>query len=557
MNNSSLFFLKVFNTNNSYEIEYSPSYKFKNDMVNYQDESFTLILDGVVLNKKELLSKSSNMDWASYLLQSYIKNGDTFFDKLRGSFYGCLIDKKKNKIIVFADHISSKRFYYTNQKDSVLFSNNYGHLLKRIKDFGGTTSLNIKASYLLLTYGYTFEDITITNEIKRLMVGQYALIQDGILKLLTFFTLRNTPIRISENEAIEEIDFRFREAIKLAFNKDKEYGYKHIAALSGGLDSRMTVWVAHELGYTDQLNITFSQSNYLDETIPKQIAAELKHEWLFKALDNGLFLMDIDEVSKLTGGNVLYYGIAHGVSLYKYLNFENLGLIHSGQLGDVVIGSFNINKNTNEKYKIGDGAYSKKILHTIKDIYFKVDYPNVEIFKMYIRGFYGANQGLVGVTDYSETYSPFYDVDFMSFALSIPVELRINHYLYKKWIIEKYPNAAKYIWEKEKVPVNYKYMLKIRNKNIPLNQIGKKFLNRLGANLYGSDSKNYMNPLNYYNRTNTSLKAYMDDYFDKNINNIHFSSLRNECVNLYKNALTLEKIQVLSLLSAIKVNELQ
>ena len=148
MNNSSLFFLKVFNTNNSYEIEYSPSNKFKNDMVNYQDKSFTLILDGVVLNKKELLSKSSYMDWAGYLLQSYIKIGNTFFEKLRGSFYGCLIDKQKNKIIVFADHISSKRIYYTNQKDSIWFSNNYGHLIKCIKDFGGTASLNIEASYL-------------------------------------------------------------------------------------------------------------------------------------------------------------------------------------------------------------------------------------------------------------------------------------------------------------------------------------------------------------------------------------------------------------------------
>src|SRR5690606_29863601 len=125
------------------------------------------------------------------------------------------------------------------------------------------------------------------NEIKRLMVGYYIKIKNNTLIHEKYYTLRNEPIEISEKEAIDEIDKRFRDAVELAFEKDKEYGYKHIATLSGGLDSRMTVWVAHELGYSNQLNLTFSQSNYLDETIAKEIAIELKHEWLFKALDNG------------------------------------------------------------------------------------------------------------------------------------------------------------------------------------------------------------------------------------------------------------------------------
>lgn len=59
----------------------------------------------------------------------------------------------------------------------------------------------------------------------------------------------------------------------------------------------------------------------------------MKHEWLFKALDNGLWLYNLDNVLEITGGNVLYYGQAHGMSLYKYLNFEDFGILHSGQLG--------------------------------------------------------------------------------------------------------------------------------------------------------------------------------------------------------------------------------
>ena len=53
-----------------------------------------------------------------------------------------------------------------------------------------------------------------------------------------------------------------------------------MACLSGGLDSRMTVWVAHDLGYTHQLNMTFCQSNYLDFKIAQQIATDLRHDFM-------------------------------------------------------------------------------------------------------------------------------------------------------------------------------------------------------------------------------------------------------------------------------------
>jgi asparagine synthase (glutamine-hydrolysing) len=104
--------------------------------------------------------------------------------------------------------------------------------------------------------------------------------------------------------------------------------------------------------------VTFSQSNYYDETIPKKIASDLKHEWIFKSLDNGNFLYDLDTINLLTGGNVLFSSAAHSYSLYKYINFENFGLLHTGQLGDVIISSFFSSSDYTGKANIGDGAYS-------------------------------------------------------------------------------------------------------------------------------------------------------------------------------------------------------
>lgn len=536
----------------SFSVEYTTSSKFQNDKVNFEDDDYYILLDGIVLNKKVLFENCHNISWAEYLVNSYKKLGADFFKNLKGSYYGFLFDKNKNKWIVFSDHISSKPIFFYEGADKIVFSNNYTELIEYLKNNGATVTLNEQGAYLLLSYGYVFEDITITNEIKRLMVGYYVKVQNTKITRHKFFQLRNEPIEISEEDAIEQIDIRFREAVKLAFEKDKEYGYKHIACLSGGLDSRMTVWVANDMGYNNQLNLTFSQSNYLDETIAKQIAADLKHEWLFKALDNGNFLKNIDETTRISGGNVLYYGLAHALSLYDYVNFDNLGIIHSGQLAFALSGLHYSSLDTNIKGKIGDGAYSNSLLGRL-NLNFKEDYENEEILKAYIRGFYGTNQGNSSEQLFSETYSPFYDIDFMEFALTIPIKLRYKHNLYKKWIIKKYPGAAKYVWEADKVPINYPYWIKVKGRKIPLKQIPLIVLSRMGYKKYGTSTINHMNPLKYWYDTNNDLKKYLDTYFENHIHLLDsYPELSKQCIKLYKESRRTENIQVLSLLSAVK-----
>lgn len=539
------------NETRCFSLHYETSPKFYNDKINYEDDEYYLLLDGVVLNKEQLLNECVGMMWKDYLIQAYAKNGDQFFKQLRGSYYGFLYDKKIRKWIVFSDHIGSKPIYYAELADKIYFSNDYTKLTLHLKKNSHSITLNEQAAYLMLSYGYVFEDITIANEIKRMMIGYCAIVKNH-LEFEKFYTQSNNPIDISEEDAIEKIDEYFRKAVQLAYEKDKEYGYKHAASLSGGLDSRMTVWVAHDMGYKDQLNLTFSQSDYLDETIAKKIASDLKHEWIFKALDNGNFLKDLDTTTEITGGNVLYYGIAHGVSLYKYLNFEKLGIMHSGQLGDVIISTFYSSLDPNKNFSFGDGAYSKEFLNRIKDFKFKEEYHNEELFKLYIRGFYGANQGLKGISEYTETYSPFYDIDFMEMALSIPLKLRFKHNLYKKWIIKKYPEAAKYIWEKENVPVDYKYWISLKGKQIPINQIFHKFKQKFGHSNSGISSKNHMNPITYWYQSNFFLQKFMNDYFKNNIELLNdWPKLKSDCETLFNNGSGTEKVQVLSLLSTL------
>ena len=407
---------------------------------------------------------------------------------------------------------------------------------------------------MLLTYGYMLEDFTLCEKIKRLKPGNYIIFEKKKFSQISFFDLpAQYNESISEEEAIDEIDRLFRKAIEFQFSKDSEYGYKHLVGLSGGLDSRMTSWVANQIGYNNQLNYTFSQTNYLDETIAKKIAEDLRHEWIFKALDNGKFLKNIDEVNVISGGNTIFYGLSHGLDMLSHLNFENLGLVHTGQLGDVIIGSYLKKKSSEHSYR-GEGMHSRKLESELNEIRIRFNSYNEHehyIFKQ--RGLNGILMGNLSAQQYTETISPFCDPDFISYCLSIPIELRLNHSIYKKWILKKYPNAASYIWEntKDKIRNNN---IKYKGREITVKKLYNFLFRRMGLLTEPTKTKSHMNPLDYWLDTNKNLKEFLDNYYEVHINLLDQNSeLKEYCSLLYKEGNAIEKSLALTLLSSVKL----
>lgn len=541
-------------------IDYSTVPKFLDDKVYIDNDEYLFILDGVVLNKKEIWNNSYSSSWPDFLLRLYLDEGSTFFKALKGSYHGVLYNKKSRELICFSDHISSKPLFYYQDSNFFLVSRSCIEIFDYLKKQNVQIGLDEIGAYFLLSYGFPIEDKTIMEDVKRILPGHFVHVQEDKINIDTFHNLSNEPLLndLSDDELIEEIDTRYRKAVGRQFDKDLEYGYEHLVALSGGLDSRMTSWVAHDMGYTKQLNFTFSESNYFDETIPKEIAHDLKHEWIFSFLDNGLFLEDVDKITSISGGNVLYYGLAHGNRMLEKLNMSRFGLVHSGQLGDVVLGTFNSSKEQNENYSLGDGAYSKTFIPKLKD-YALRDYPNQEIFKFYTRGFVGANYGLLVSQQYTETFSPFYDIDFLTFCLQIPIEKRFNHRLYKSWVAKKYPKAGEYIWEKTGQKVNSNKQLKIKGKEYSFKQLYKYLLKQTiykfsSFDNYGIASKNHMNPLEYWFKTNVFLEHFYNEYFEHNIKYLDiYPGLKQNVSELHKTATSVERIQILSLLSIAKL----
>ncbi|MCE2572591.1 asparagine synthase-related protein [Motilimonas eburnea] len=528
--------------------------KFVDDCITIDCEDYFFFLEGIVLNKKSL---SKNYDsWESFVnSQISMTSEQLLWDKFNGSFSGLYFCKKSQVLMSFNDHIGSKAVYFYLKDNDFILSNKIS-LLRTIlnSQFNRKLKIEDESAYSLLSYGFTLEGKTLFQNVAKLSPGSYLKRDFNSLTESSYFRFCNNPDpSISFRDAIDIVDEYFTTAVRLQFEKDKEYGYAHLVGLSGGLDSRMVTMVANELGYIDQTNFTFSQSDYLDESIAKKIASDLQHEWIFKFLDNGSFLKNLDEVTNISGGEVLYYGLSHGLSIYSLLNFEKFGLLHTGQLGDVALGTYYSSDDFDKRIASGDGAFSKTFSDKVNIDINK--YPNQELFNFYNRGFSGINCGLKPIQEKTETFSPFYEKNFLEACLKIPPEIRFGHNLYKEWIKARHPNAANYIWEKTGEKIAAKTIC-FKGKRFTISQFFNiLFYKTTGYQYRGVDSKRHMNPYEYWLRKNRSLSKYIDDYYNENISLFQDGELKSDIAALFDNGSALNKLQVASLLSAKKVFE--
>jgi asparagine synthase (glutamine-hydrolysing) len=150
----------------------------------------------------------------------------------------------------------------------------------------------------------------------------------------------------------------------------------------------------------------------------------------------------------------LFFQALESHSMYKLIEFSNLGIIHTGQLAEVLKGCIVTNFSKKLLRELGS-AYSERFIDRVKTkpSHFS-NFAELEISTLYQRGFNGTNSGFLSAQRHSETISPFCDVDFFEYCLSIPLKSRVHHKIYKMWILKKYPKVAEYVWEHTKQKFN-------------------------------------------------------------------------------------------------------
>lgn len=531
--------------------------KFIDDKIFYDDNEYFILTEGVLLNNKELAEQYKAYDLASLILKMN-KENKLFFKNFRGSFSGCFFDKKLQSLIAWTNQYGDNVLFYWNNGKKFIVSSDKLWLINCLSANNIKYDLDEKAVYYMLTYAYMPDDSTFIQGVKRLLPGNYIEISykcnNSInCNINSYYEIKRDKCDLqnaSEEEIIEETDRLFRKAVIREYEKDKEYGYKHLCELSGGLDSRMSYWVAHTEGYQDILAITYAQSGSPDESIAEQIAEAWHEDILVWPLDSANHLCDLEEYNKMNQGASLYSGIGGQIRIFEKIKLEEYGLLHSGEIGDVVISSFLSDEAQLYQKGTMTGAYSEKLIDKLNDDSFE-KYENTEERMMVVRACLGCMSSHLMTQYYTEIASPFCDVDLIDYCMSIPLEKRVRHRIYKKWILSKYPEAGSFRWESTGTTL---YTGKIAQK---VYNVQKKVRKKIYKLINGEGQwKDNMNPMDHWYKENSKLRDYMGSYYEENkkikILEEH-ENLRRDMDELFKSGTACEKTQVLTALNTIKI----
>ncbi|MDE7197561.1 MAG: asparagine synthase [Lachnospiraceae bacterium] len=514
--------------------------KFPNDQVFLEKDGRICFLNGYLYSK--------TADWPETFSGALSEDAEETLKGLRGGFCGYLYEQRTKELLVYTDQIAVKPVYYYVSGDRWMVSDRVDEMVEVLRHNGLTCDFQPLAAQYMLTYGYMIDDTTFIRQIHRLLPGTYMRARDGRVSVARYHFIQDVPQTMSEEEAVEKIDAAFREAVRREFEKDREYGYRHLVDLSGGLDSRMVSWVAHDLGYTDQVNITYCRDGYRDEKIARQISLHLGHEYLFKPLDDGKWMYDIDEMTSQNNGAALYMGMTGGRRLLEMINMESFGIEHTGMIGDAILGTLYRDKELScGKPVLGQSAHSER-LHYQFDEKILQEYPNQEMFGIYTRGMLGASSSYMIRQQYIETASPFMDVDLLDAAFSIPFDYRKQHHIYLRWLNEKYPQAAEFGWEKWGGVKPKESHITLRKMKTVQRLIWKKFC--VATHITNRDS---MNPVDYWYNKDVGIQKRFAGYMeDAILNPVLGEDLRKDIRLLFTEGSVEEKSLAITVLAMVK-----
>ncbi len=418
--------------------------RFAQDRCMEHVQNLFVLLDGVLLNKKELFEEYGEGDIAGLIATMYTRLGcKEMLRSLRGPFEGCIYDTEKNKLYVFGNHTGDTAAYVYFENRELVASNSFDLIQRVLKRKNIETSFDERAARMMLTFGFMTDDSTFAEEVKRVLPGHYLQIDletGEAKKPVEYWRLRYNPdTSLTLEQSADLMQEIFMNATRRVFDKDLEYGYEdHLVDISGGMDSRVVNLAGKKLGHDRMTNITYSETGTQEAAASIAASAMLGNDLLYYPLDTARSVMDPELNLRLNSGSSLYSGITGGRAVLERLNFARHGLEHTGQAGDAVFVSY---AESEQELPAHEDVGKYSLLHDYSDLVDTAQFQNEEIMGMLIRGFLGTNSSHLLRRHYTYAVSPFLDVDLLEAAFTIPLNQRFGHRVYEEWVRKYHPEA--------------------------------------------------------------------------------------------------------------------
>ena len=253
-----------------------------------EDNSIVSVVNGEIYNFPELFDKlvslghkfktRSDNEAIIHLYETY---GLDCVKHLNGMFAFALWDSNKKLLFLARDRMGVKPLYYALQNNSFYFSSELKGLLALpfIQ-----RELNIEALNKYLSFENVPSPHSIIKNIFKLEAGHILTIQNGQIKKEQYWDLPlDLPkLKITEDEAVEELERLFSESVKRRLLSDVPVG----VFLSGGIDSSLVAkFMADVSGEKIRtFSIGFHEKSFDESKIAMKFAKELNsehHQFLF------------------------------------------------------------------------------------------------------------------------------------------------------------------------------------------------------------------------------------------------------------------------------------
>lgn len=503
--------------------------KFKDDRFFFENEDYISCFEGINYD-----SFSSPLDF----IEKFSKDGVNFISKIKGVFSGFIFSKQTEVVHVFNDALGTKNiFYFYSPELGFAFSSEMHVLSKVLRENNIGLNYNTDAIYSLALYGQVFDDQTVVDEVNRLEYGTvltFNLKTNDLNKQKYYFIDKPINRTINLRDAISEIDRLMLKSVEREWQKDLNENKNHLTLISGGMDSRVNALLACELGFEKINSYTYGAPNSSDVRISNNIAKENFYAHTQFNLNNGLYLCDaiMENYIIPSDGLSIYSPIATMQHALKRMNFTDYGVLHSGQIGDTVNGSwfhenFDFLKNK-DKIGLTGGVKHKHLLEKIEsleNVLNRYQNKNYELYSYEQRQINGTLVGDRVASNYVDHISPFYDTELIDFMYSIPVEFKLNQKIYFNWLEEYHPKILKFEWEKIGVsPTN-----SIKRK---YGGLIKKYVN--GGKKYFNLPYDSMNPISNWIKQDKTIVETLDFIFESHINLISDKELKQDISLIYK-----------------------
>ena len=510
---------------------------FINDKLFFENEEIAVATDGIILNSNKLLEKYEK-NTLTELVELLAITNKNFFSEFEGTFSGCVYYKCENKIVAFTGPLGDHAvfYFYNEQLNCFALGSQLNYVVDYLEKIGIKMNEDLHGISCFIDYGYFIDDSTGIKEVKRIYPGDYIEIDlnNKKIEVNSYYKINVKEKDVPLDEAIENIDIAFCNAISRLANKNREYGYKNLLDLSGGMDSRAICYTAKRLGYEDTFMITYSQSNSNEEKIAKKIATNLGFDWYYKILDNGKCVTQIEDLMFMNSGTAYYIGITGGKDFLEILNNHKVGIEFTGLLGDVKENTMTLEDGENPPSLLNPRYRTSKLRQLNKNTYSNRinEFKTHEIFWFYTRGMLAGMSTFLTRQNFVEPATPFGDKEFIETFFSIPWKQRTENNILLLWMEKKYPEAIRIPYAATGISVKndsaWYNVFKRRTK-----YYSKKILCKINKKPVVND----MNPVDYWLSNKEELVVFINDYYENNFNNIKASiEIKKRIEDLFVNA---------------------